>query len=70
MCFIFLFRRSGLMEDCRFSFVTFRQSSGMLNYTSTVNSCLAGFGVCLSLSLSLSGEWNGLQKSGGRGGKL
>lgn len=44
-------------EDCGFSFVSFRQSSGMLNYTSTVNSCLAGFGVCLSLSLSLSGEW-------------
>lgn len=53
------------MEDCRFSFVTFRQSSGMLNYTSTVNSRRASFGSALSLSLSpsLSGGENKLQKT-------
>lgn len=49
------------MEDCTFSFVTFTQSSGMLNYTSTVNSCLAGYGAALSLSLSHFRGGNGSQ---------
>lgn len=51
-CVLFsCFEEEDQMEDCRFSFVTFRQSSGMRNYTSTVNSRLASFGVALSLSL-------------------
>lgn len=49
-CVLFsCFEEEDQMEDCRFSFVTFRQSSGMLNYTLTVNSRLASFGVSFSL---------------------